>query len=164
MTFCYTYRSMPHLSIIREASSCRRWEQNVSQLYNTQGRNFGTLSPKGCLHQSPPPKAQGDAPKGRVKTVRTREVEGLQVNSVFLTQQTGMFLWTRGLWQHTRNLDRVKPDRLSMLKGGSGHNLASLTMNISPTDICLPRKKVVFSNGFSLCILNTLNNRAYALQ
>lgn len=29
------------------------------------GGNFRTLSPKGCLHQSSPLKAQGDTPKGK---------------------------------------------------------------------------------------------------
>ena len=77
MTFCCTHRSAPCSAIIREASSCSRWEQTQ----RPRGRQNG-MSLSNLFSQS----TESCGRRGR-KVVRARGHEGLEQNSVFWTWQ-----------------------------------------------------------------------------
>ena len=86
MTFCYTPRSVPFSSTIRETFSCNRWEQFHSQTLHRM-RDLGGLIPK-WHHQILPLKAQGNIQKKRWKEKKKQKEWKTPIKQNPLNQHT----------------------------------------------------------------------------
>lgn len=108
MTFCCTHRSEPYSAIIREASSCIRWEQNRELQpdgpQKERERDLGTHSSKWDVsHQIPPLRTQGILRKRKQKECKSQrgwrkpgeqgalnQLNKAQMNSVTEAASTGL--------------------------------------------------------------------------
>jgi len=96
---------LPHTAILREASSCSRWEQTPW--------NLGTLSPKWDDAIKPLPSGLKELWM-RKKVVRPRETKET-VSSRHNRVNTHMN--SHRLRQHAQGLHRFKPDGPSAMRG-----------------------------------------------
>jgi hypothetical protein len=57
--------------------------------------------------------------------------------------------YSQKLWQNAQDLYRLKPYRVTAMRGGSRHELPSLIKKLSLIDDLIEGKKLVFINGVS---------------
>lgn len=163
MTFCYTYRSVSCSAIIREASSCSRWEQiqrSTTGLCSESERPWNTQS-KWIVSIKFFPSVFMELWKSRGKDCKSQWGWKTPRRQSLLDTTGLMHIWTHRVCERIPSMHKSKSDGLSALRRDKDPNPHPSPEAVSNWQL-FKKENFVFSNGVLLGIQITLKGRPHA--